>query len=193
MPAQALAQRRMTAEEFISWGGDGHPGKLELVNGMVRAMSPASGTHALLQSTIAGLLRDHLRARKSPCRVGTEAPIRPRMRSNENVRAPDVAVTCVPKSKDEKFFPDPILIVELLSPSNQRETWESIWACATIPTLQEVMVVDSERIHVAVYTKDATGAWPEHPKAVEEGGTVRLASIDAEFAVTDIYADTNLV
>ncbi len=194
MPAQAsLEQHRMTAEEFISWGGDGHPGKLELVNGVVRAMSPASGTHALLQSTIAGLLRDHLRARKSPCRVGTEAPIRPRMRSNENVRAPDVAVTCVPKSKDEKFFPDPILIVEVLSPSNQRDTWESIWACATIPTLQEVMVVDSERIHVAVYTKDAIGAWPEHPKLVELGGTVRLTSIDAEIAITDIYADTNLV
>jgi len=193
MPAHALAQRHMTAQEFISWGGNGHPGKLELVNGIVRAMSPASGTHALLQSTVAGLIRDHLRTRKSSCRVGTEAPIRPRMRSNENVRAPDVAVTCMPKSQDEKFFPDPILIVEVLSPSNQRETWESIWACATIPTLQEVMVVDSERIHVAVYTKDATGAWPEQPNVVESGGTVRLASIDAEIAISDIYADTNLV
>ena len=193
MSAHAHLQHRMTAEEFISWGGDGHPGKLELVNGIVRAMSPASGTHALLQSTVAGLLRDHLRAKKSPYRVGTEAPIRPRMRSNENVRAPDVAVTCAPKSKDEKFFPDPILIVEVLSPSNQRETWESIWACATIPTIQEVMVVDSERIHVAVYTKDETGAWPEHPSVIESGGTVRLVSIDAEIPISDIYADTNLV
>lgn len=193
MPARASAQPSMTAEEFISWGGDGHPGKLELVNGLVRAMSPASGTHALLQSTIAGLFRDHLRARKSPCRVGTEAPIRPRMRSNENVRSPDIAVTCVPKSKDEKFFPDPILIVEVLSPSNQRETWESIWACATIPTVQEVMVVDSERIHVDVHTKDETGAWPEQPNVVESGGMVHLSSIDAEISISDIYADTNLV
>lgn len=193
MPAHAFAQRHMTAEEFISWGGDGHPGKLELVNGIVRAMSPASGTHALLQAKIARILGNHLEKIGRPCRVGTEAPIRPRMRSNENVRAPDVAVTCVSPQKDEKFFPDPVLIVEVLSPSNQRETWESIWACATIPTLQEVMVVDSERIYVAVYTKDATGAWPEHPKVVELGGTVRLSSIDAEIAISAIYADTNLV
>lgn len=183
----------MTAEEFISWGGDGHPGKLELVNGVVRAMSPASGTHALLQAKIARILGNHLEKIGRPCRVGTEAPIRPRMRSNENVRAPDVAVTCIPTQKDEKFFPDPILIVEVLPPSNQRETWESIWACATIPTLQEVMVVDSERIHVAVYTKDETGAWPEYPKVVELGGTVHLTSIDAEISISDIYADTNLV
>jgi len=183
----------MTAEEFIAWGGDGHPGRLELVNGVVRAMSPASGTHALIQSTIAGLIRNHLKARESPCRVGTEAPIRPRMRPNMNVRAPDIAVTCIPKSPNEKFFPDPVLIVEVLSPSNERETWESIWACATIPAIQEVMVVDSERIHVIVYTKDSAGAWPEEPQVVEAGGTIRLASIDAEIAILDIYADTNLV
>lgn len=193
MAAHATAQHRMTAEEFISWGGDGHPGKLELINGVVRAMSPASGTHALLQAKIARILGNHLEKIGRPCRVGTEAPIRPRMRSNENVRAPDVAVTCVPILRDEKFFPDPILIIEVLSPSNQRETWESIWACATIPTIQEVMVVDSERIHVAVYTKDETGAWPEHPQITESGGTVHLAAIDAEIAVSEIYADTNLV
>ena len=183
----------MTAEEFISWGGDGDAAKLELVNGVVQAMSPASGTHALIQSTITGLIRNHLKARRSPWRVGTEAPIRPRMRANMNVRAPDIAVTCVPKSADEKFFPDPILIVEVLSPSNERQTWESIWACITVETIREVMVVDSERMHVMVYTKDAKGAWPEEPQRVEAGGTVRLSSIDAAILISDIYADTNLV
>ncbi len=193
MPANATQEHRMTAEEFISWGGDGDAGKLELVNGVVQAMSPASGTHALIQSTITGLIRNHLKARRSPWRVGTEAPIRPRMRANMNVRAPDIAVSCVPKSTDEKFFPDPILIIEVLSPSNERQTWESIWACVTIETIHEVMVVDSERVHVIVYTKDATGAWPQEPQVIEAGGTVRLTSIDIAIPVSDIYADTNLV
>jgi hypothetical protein len=40
---------------------------------------------------------------------------------------------------------DPVLIVEVLSPSNERETWEAIWACATIPTMREFLIVDSER------------------------------------------------
>ena len=182
----------MTADEFIAWGGDGHPGKLELVNGVVRAMSPASGTHALIQARIARILANHLDRIGRPCRVGTEAPIRPRMHRNLNVRAPDVAITCVPKSANEKFFPDPVLIVEVLSPSNERETWESIWACVTIPTIREVMIVDSERIHVIVCTKDAAGAWPEDPQIVE-AGTIRLASIDAEIAILELYADTNLV
>ena len=42
MTAQPKTRPTMTAEEFIAWGGDGHPGKLELVNGEVRAMSPAT-------------------------------------------------------------------------------------------------------------------------------------------------------
>ena len=116
-----------------------------------------------------------------------------RVPPNVNVRAPDIAVTCIPKSPNEKFFPDPVLIIEVLSPGNQRETWESIWACATIPTVQEVMVVDSERVHVTVSTKDANGEWPLEPEVVQAGGTARLASIDADISLADIYADTNLV
>jgi Uma2 family endonuclease len=44
---------KMTAAEFLDWDGGGHQGKLELVNGVVRAMPPASGTHALIQAKLA--------------------------------------------------------------------------------------------------------------------------------------------
>lgn len=182
----------MTAEEFVAWSGDGYQGRLELVNGEVRAMSPASGTHALIQANLAYLIRTHLLTTKTPCRVGTEAPVRPRIKPANNVRAPDLAVTCVPPGPDERFFPDPVLIVEVLSPSNQRETWESIWACATILSLSEVAVIDSERIHADVYRKDAETGWPEAPEAVEAGGILSLESIGLAVALAEVYDGTHL-
>ena len=181
----------MTAAEFLDWDGGGLIGKLELVNGEVRAMSPASGTHALIQANITILLGNHIRSKKLPCRVGTEAPVQPQLHANDNVRAPDIAVTCAPPSKS-KTFPDPVLIVEVLSPNNQKETWDSIYAMSTIPALAEIAVVDSEWVRVEVYRRDTDGAWPLGGEVSEQGGTVRLNSISAEFNVSDIYEGTHL-
>ena len=50
------------------------------------------------------------------------------------------------------------MICEVLSPSNDVDTYESIAACMTVPTLSEVMVVDSERVYVEIWRKDAAGA-----------------------------------
>ena len=191
--AEEIVAPGMTAEEFLNWDGDGQTGKLELVYGEVRAMSPASGTHALIQATLASLIRDHLKSSKSPCRVGTETPIQPRFDAQHNVRVPNLAVTCLPPKDKEKMFPDPVLIVEILSPGNSNETWEAILACATIPTVSEILVVDSEKVWARVITKDQDGAWPTDKVIVEAGGRIKLSSINAEFAINDIYADTAMV
>lgn len=182
---------RMTAAEFLEWDGGGLVGKLELVEGEVVAMSPASGTHALIQANIAFLLGAHLRAKKLPCRVGTEAPIIPRLHANDNVRAPDLAVTCI-AAPPGKTFPDPVLIVEVSSPSNQDETWNSIRACATIPTLAEILVVDSDRQKARIFRKSDKGEWPIDPEVVEAEGAVKLTSIDAAFEMREIYSGTEL-
>lgn len=182
---------RMTVAEFMDWDGGGHVGKLELVDGVVRAMSPASGTHGIIQANLAYLIGAHLRASNRPCRVGTETPIVPRLRPKHNVRAPDLAVTCEPIS-DSKTFPDPVLIVEVLSPSNQPETWESIWACATIPGLLEIVVVHSQRLHVEIYRRDSAGAWPKGPDIVATEGEITLTSLAATLAIAEIYAGTHL-
>ena len=184
-------QTLMTAAQFMDWDGGGLLGKIELVNGEVRAMSPASGTHALIQANLAYLIGAHLRAKKLPCRVGTEAPVQPQMHANDNVRAPDLAVTCAPPT-DSKMFPGPVLIIEVLSPSNQKETWDSIYAMATIPALTEIAIVDSERVRVEVLRRGADGSWPKSGEVSELGGTFKLESISAEFPMSEVYAGTHL-
>jgi hypothetical protein len=43
----------MTAAEFLAWPGDGTGRKFQLVDAEVRAMSPASAAHAVIQANLA--------------------------------------------------------------------------------------------------------------------------------------------
>ena len=176
----------MTVEEFFAWDGGGHVDKLELVNGVVRMQTFASGAHGTIQALLATLLSNHLRKAKPGPRVGTEVGIIPIFDPTRNVRKPDVTVTCAPHTLGERAFPKPILIVEVLSPSNAGETWESIRACASIPSVAEILVVDSEQARAEIFTKDALGAWPEPGVIVGAGGIVRLASLGLEMTMEEI-------
>lgn len=189
-PAPKLPPR-MTLEEFFAWDGGGHVGKLELIDGVVRAMAPASATHAIIQGNLVYSIGAHLRARGSPCRVAPEAPIRPAIgKRSSNTRAPDVAVTCAPPSTS-KTFDDPVLIIEVLSPGNVEDTWESIRALAPLPTLTEIVVVESETVGVEVYRKDAGGAWSETPEVLTDG-IIHLTSIGLDLTVAEVYRGTHL-
>ena len=183
---------QMTTDEFLDWDGDGHQGKLELVDGIVRAMAPASEAHGTIQANLAGLLWLHLRDQKSPCRVVTEAGVVPHINPGHNVRVPDLVVTCAPPEKGSKIVAQPVLLIEVLSPGNQKESWESLRASSTLPSLKEIVVVDSERIHVQLFHKDKDGNWAQAAEEFRQGDHVRLTSIEGELAVNDIYANTHL-
>ena len=188
--AAGMPASSMTLDEFLAWDGGGHVGKLELWNGVVRAMAPASADHAIIQANISRAIGNHLIALKSPCRVGTEAPVVPPMGQRRNARAPDIAVTCTPPRG--KTFDDPLLIVEVVSPTNENETWDSIQSVTGLTSLREVVVVQSESMNAEIYRRDAGGAWPRAPETAGPGGTLHLASIDLHLAIKDIYFGTTL-
>jgi Uma2 family endonuclease len=185
----ALLSPLMTAEQFMDWPGHGRLGKHVLINGVIKAMAPSSGTHGILQAVIAHLFGNHLKANGSRCRVATEPGVRPLLLHKTNVRAPDVSVFSGPRTTGpEKFRPDPILICEVSS--NTDDTYESNAACMTVPTLTEVLVIDSERVYAEIWRKDDASAWPKEPLTFGPGETFTLASISVSLAVDEVYADT---
>lgn len=181
----------MTVDEFFAWDGGGHVGKLELVEGRVRAMAPASDSHSTIQANLAYAIKHQLRRTKSPCRVGTEAPVIPPMSQKKNARAPDLAVTCAPPSTS-KVYDDPVLIVEILSPSNEDATWETIHALANLTSLKEILVVQSTRVEAQVFTRKADGAWPDYPVVSVAGGKIELTCLGLELAMAEVYEGTML-
>lgn len=152
----------MTVAEFLEWPGDGSGAKHELVDGDVRAMAPASITHGVIQANFVRLLGNHLRG--TPCHVVVAPGVIPRVRSAENLRGPDVAVNCAASEPGQRSLPDPLLIVEILSPSNEPETRANVWAYCSIPSVREILLVRSTEIAGELLCRSPDGNWPDRPE-----------------------------
>jgi hypothetical protein len=111
----------MSVAEFLNWdSGDGL--KYELVDGEPRAMAPANRTQGILQGRLATLINNHLDRERRPCSLVVEPGVVPRLLPDHNVRVPDLAVACAPYQTEEAVLTDPVLLIEILSPSNQAKT-----------------------------------------------------------------------
>lgn len=159
---------RMTVAEFFDWCPEDEQ-LWQLVDGEPVAMAPASTTHGLIQSEIGALIRNHLVDRNSLCRVVTTPGVTPHVEKTHNVRVPDLAVTCASADEDGRVLSEPVLVIEILSPSNHHETWANVWAYTTIPSVREILVVSSVEVSAELLRRGKDGAWPEQPERITEG------------------------
>ncbi len=185
-------QAFMTAGDFLAWPGDGTGRTFQLVDGEVRAVSPASTTHARIQARLAYLIETALVTSGSTFRVLTEAAIIPGLNASTNVRVPDITVTAAPDQRGEQVVSDPILIVEILSPGNQDDTRDNIRAYATLPSVREMAVLSSTRLQAEVHRRNEGGAWRADPEVIGAGERLRLASIGLDIPLVEAYAGTFL-
>jgi Uma2 family endonuclease len=182
---------RMTVAEFIAWPGDGSELKHQLIDGEIQAMAPASTTHGTIQATLARLLGNHLAG--TGCRVVIEPGVVPRVRAEFNMRVPDIAVTCTPDDPASHALIDPILLVEVLSPTNEAETRAKVWAYATMPSVREILLVRSTQIAAELIRRGPDGGWPANPSPLGEEGRLSLESIGFECPLPAIYEGTRLI
>jgi len=191
MGASLKLAEPMSVEVFLAWEpGDGR--QYELVDGSPRAMAPATIVHGSLQAELSGLIRDHFRRVGSQCRVITAPGVIPRVMSGENVRIPDLGVTCAPVTSAQKTLVDPVLLIEILSPSNRAETWSNVWTYTTIPSVQEILVLQSDAVAAHILRRDTTGTWPETPEKLASGD-LTLTSIGFRVPLAEVYAGTDLL
>ena len=186
------APSRMTLDEFLCWDLADPSGRTwQLLDGEPVAMAPGNDTHGSLHSEMGALLRNHLLDRHSPCRVVTEPGIVPHVRANRNYRVPDLGVTCAPPTQAQ-MMPEPVLRIEILSPSNETETWANIWAYTTIPSVVEILAVHSTRIEAEYLCRTADGTWPKEPEIIGPDSTLELRSIGFPVPLAALYRTTAL-
>jgi Uma2 family endonuclease len=190
MIAAVKIPMRMYIEEFLEW--DPEDGRLwQLVDGAPQAMAPTKRTHGALQGELARIIGNDLLERQSPCSVVIEPGIIPRVRSDYNFRIPDLAVTCSRYEAEESGLTDPVLVVDILSPSNQAETWANIWTYTTIPSVQEILVLHTTHVRAELLRRGPDLIWPEQPELIESG-MLTLKSIDFQVELPAIYRTTRL-
>ena len=187
----------VTVDEFLAMPGDGTGRIFELFEGVVKAQDSASDGHGTIQANLIREIGVHLKAKRPECRVVAAPGVQPHLRANWNHRVPEIAVTCTSHHLHVHKTPNPILIIEVLSPSNAADTWSNVALFATLPSVVEIVVVESEKVGVHVLRRGPDGAWPPNPTLIEPtpaaaGPDVHLASVDLELALRDIYAWTEL-
>ena len=135
------------------------------------------------------MIGNHLVQQGRRCTLVPNAGVVPRIRSDINMRIPDLAVTCSGYQEEEYVVSDPVLLIEILSPSNRAETWANVWAYATIPSVQEILVLHSTAVRAELLRRDAGGQWPEQPVVIEDG-MLELHSIGFQVPLIEAYRGT---
>jgi Uma2 family endonuclease len=186
-----LALSRMTVEEFLDWPGDGTGRTHQLIDGEPQAMSPASITHGIIQANIAGILRNHLIG--SGCHVVIAPGVVPHVRSEANMRIPDLAVTCEADNAGIHAMAEPILLVEILSPSNEPETRANVWTYTTISTVREILLVRSTHIAAELIRREPEGGWPANAQAIAADAALVLESLDFSCPLAAVYEGTRFL
>lgn len=190
--ALKLPPRRMTLVEFLSWDPEDGTGALwQLRDGEPEMMAPATDAHGSVQNQLSFLLTAHLLAGGGRCRVVSNPGVVPRVRSDQNMLIPDIGVTCAPPSTGRPI-PEPVVLIEILSPSNEAETRANVWAYTTIPSVAEIAVLGSTEVSAEVLRRRPDGTWPERPEAVGAGGELRFESIGFAAPLIAVYATTPL-
>lgn len=180
----------LTIPEFLEWAG-ATDGLWQLRDGEPELMAPPAETHGLIQAEFARLLGNHFAGLGSRCRVATNPGVIPKLRSDRNMLIPDIAVSCAP-STGRHDMADPILLIEILSPSNARQTRANVWAFSTIPSVRELVLVRSTSIAAEVLLRREDGSWPDQAELLGPDSALRLESIGFEAPLPALYRTTAL-
>jgi Uma2 family endonuclease len=182
----------MTVAEFLDWDSGDRSGALwQLRDGEPEMMAPASDPHGSIQSELADLLIAHLRSHGGPCRVVTAPGVVPSQRSEENCLVPELGITCAPPS-GARLMHEPVVLIEILSPTNISKTRANVRAYRTIPTVMEIVVLHSSAIAAEVLRRGPDGAWPQQPQRVDADRALRLDSIGFAAPLRDAHRTTGL-
>ena len=183
MIAISQQPQKMTIEEYLEWEPQ-QDVRYEYVNGEVFAMTGGTIPHNDIALNLYTALRPHLRSRG--CRANV-SDVKVQVNPKSPYYYPDVIVSCDPQDLNARnFIQNPKLIVEVLSPgTSAKDRGEKFTYYLTIPTLQEYILIDSEKFSVERYSRGEGRMWLYHPYTA--GDIITLSSIEFEFPIELLY------
>nr|CAA6830356.1 MAG: Unknown protein [uncultured Thiotrichaceae bacterium] len=154
----------------------------EYVNGQIYAMAGASRAHNTIATTFAALIETNL---EEACQVWqSDMKVAIRNEMQDFAYYPDIMAACDNKPGDEYTCTKPILIIEVLSRSTERnDLKEKFDNYTSIPSLIEYAVVSQDVPLVRLFRRKTS--WTMEMYRADE--TFTLESVDIEVPVQHIY------
>lgn len=180
----AIPQRlpKMTVEEYLEWEPR-QDIRHEYVNGEVFAMTGGTIPNDIALNLYTAL-RPHLRSQG--CRINV-ADVKVQVNPASPYYYPDIIVSCNPQDLNaRKFIQFPKLIVEVLSPGTEaKDRGEKFTYYQTMPSLQEYVLIDSEKIAVECYRRGEGRMWLYYP--YRAGDVITFESLEFECLINLLY------
>jgi Uma2 family endonuclease len=127
--------------------------RYQLVDGFVVAMAPQAPRHGALFVRLAGAIDAALRTRPPCTALGDAGIVLPDR--NDTFYVAGIALTCDPLRSDDQLIRNPILVVEILSPSTanfDRNTKVPDYRCT--PSVQEILLLDSATVFAEILRRE---------------------------------------
>jgi Uma2 family endonuclease len=175
------ADKLWTLEEFLAFD-DGTDTSYQLFEGRIVAMNPPLRGHGGLVVRLAASISSQLRP---PCQAYAEAGIVPVNRRHSWYKA-DLIVTCTPGSYKDPFIAEPLLVVEVLSPTTSAIDFNrKLPDYQQIPSMRDVLLVSSMERLIRHWRREPDGS-AEHRH--RRAATVRLSGLPVTIALRELYA-----
>ena len=180
------AYKLLTVEEFLDSCPDGDR-HYELIDGVIVAMAPPAIAHQRIAANLGARIVNAVEANRPDCAIGSQGGIAPQGLDNRNYFEADIVVTCRFANDYRGINAEPLLIVEILSPSTERDDhFVKLPQYRAIPSAEEILYIESQRVAATIYRRDAAGHW----QAIEIAGPearLRLRTIGLDVPLAAIY------
>jgi Uma2 family endonuclease len=181
------ARQNYTLEEYAELEKSSEE-RLEYFDGNIWSMAGASPNHETVVVNLITTLNNLLRERG--CRI-FGSNLRIKVPVYRPYRYPDVSALCGQPVFEEfyglQMLVNPALIVEVLSDSTKSfDLNEKFTYYKSIESFTEYLLIEQDRPHVVLYTKQSAEAWLHREFNSLEDKTF-LSSLDCEISVAEIY------
>jgi Uma2 family endonuclease len=164
----------------------------EYIDGHMYAMAGGPRSHTYLTVAVASELRTALRGRR--CSVGS-SDLRVQISAQGPYFYPDVVVSCAPPPPDlpPDIASDPLLIVEVLSPSTESfDRGGKFLQYQRIESLRQYVLVSQNAPVIETYARGSESKWI-YTSFAGMDATCRLESVDCAIPLASIYNDIQTV
>ena len=181
--AAGLIARTVGREEFRRWVLLQPRGRYERLDGKIVAMAPEQGAHLCMKAAVWLALREAIAAAAVSCQA---LPDGATVATGDSDFEPDALVNCgAPMGDDAIEAPNPVIVVEVLSPSTQRiDSGLKLAGYFAVGSIQHYVIVHPTRPQIVHHRRHSAGI----ETAIVTGGVLRLDPPGLRLDVTALYA-----
>lgn len=185
MSDAAPVQTPLSVEAYLAFCDARPRQRFELLAGVPVAMAPATVRHQKICGNIDRALAQGLRARG--CESIRDLGVA-RSAEADFMPEPDVLVRCGPVDGQRRWVDDPMVIVEVLSPSTMiDDRGYKMREYLGFPTLRHMVLVYQDEVRVEHWRRDDEGEWSEPAILKFAQDRLDLSAVGATLSLAEIY------